>query len=359
MKLTIGTQRLQALLNKAVKGAGSNKNIPMTSLIAIELKDGELRLTTTDATNYLTLVADNVVGDDLYVAVQVDLLAKLVSRMTCAEVTLSVTDNSLEVSGNGKYQIDIPLEDDGTPVKLPNPVEAFNKGNKIGSVDSSVILTALTSLKPALATTLDYSLSCPWFTCYYVKDSITATDTFTVADCKQGFLEEPKLISPVVMDLLGLLSGEISVYADGDKMLFEADGGIVYGTIPSGIEHYSIDVISDLVNQGFMYSCRVVKSALLSLLDRISLFVGVYDNGKITLSFDDDGLTVTSRYASETIAYTDDISVGKFVCQTDVNTLTTQVKAQTGSEIMIEYGEDNAIKLVDGDVTSVVALLEE
>ena len=240
-------------------------------------------------------------------------------------------------------------------VKLPDPAENFNKKNKIGSVDSSVILTTLASVKPALATTMDY----PWFTCYYVKDTIVATDTYTVADYTEGFLEEAKLISPVVMDLLGLFNGMIDVYADGDKMLFEAENGIVYGTIPNGIEHYSIDAIKGLVNQEFDCSCMVVKSALLNLLDRISLFVGTYDNGKITLSFSQNELEVTSKYASEKIAYTAAEAPGEFVCQTDVNTLTTQVKAQTGSEITIEYGKDNAIKLIDGDLTSVVALLEE
>ena len=355
MKLTIGTQRLQALLNKAVKGAGSNKLIPMTSLIAIKLKDGVLTLTTTDATNYLSLIEKDVSGDEFYVAVQVDLLAKLVSRMTCQEVTLEVADNCLNVIGNGNYQIDIPLEDDGTAVKLPNPIEKFNKENKIGTVENSVILTALSSIKPALATTMEY----PWFTCYYVKDRITATDTYTVADYTQGFLEDAKLISSSVMDLLGLFTGEISVYADGDKMLFEAENGVVYGTVPSGIENYSIDAIQGLVQQEFDYSCKIVKSSLLSLLDRISLFVGAYDNGKITLNFGKDNLEVTSRYASEVIEYTDKENAGEFVCNTDVNTLVTQVKAQSGSEITIEYGKDNALKIVDGELTSVVALLEE
>ena len=355
MKLTIGTQRLQALLNKAVKGAGSNKLIPMTSLIAIKLKDGVLSLTTTDATNYLSLIEKDVAGDEFYVAVQVDLLAKLVSRMTCDEVTLEVADNCLNVIGNGNYQIDIPLEDDGTAVKLPNPIETFKKDNKVGTVDSSVILTALSSIKPALATTMEY----PWFTCYYVKDSITATDTYTVADYTKGFLEDAKLISSTVMDLLGLFVSEINVYADGDKMLFEAENGAVYGTVPNGIENYSIDAIQGLVKQEFDHSCKIVKSSMLNLLDRISLFVGAYDNGKITLNFGKDSLEVTSRYASEIIEYTDKENAGEFVCSTDVNTLVTQVKAQSGSEITIEYGKDNALKIVDGDLTSVVALLEE
>lgn len=355
MKFTIGTQRLQAMINKAVRGAGCNKLIPMTSLIAIKLQDGTLTMTTTDATNYLSLVEMNVVGDDFYVAVQADLLAKLVARLTCDEVTFEVTDNSLEIIGNGKYQIELELEDDGTIVKLPNPIETFEKTNKIGETNSAVVTTVLTSIKPALAATMDY----PWYTCYYVSDKITATDTFTVANCSQGFLDEPRLISGILMDLLGLFNGNITAYANEDKILFESEDGVVYGTISSGIEHYSIDDIYALVDQEFDSSCKVVKSSLLNLLDRIALFVGVYDDDKITLSFGNDGLTITSSYANEKIAYTDSTNAVEFVCQTDINTLIPIVKAQTGSEFTIEYGEENAIKIVDGDIISVVALLTE
>ena len=355
MKFTIGTARLQALLNKAVKGAGNDKNIPMTSLIAIKLSDGVLTFTTTDATNYLSLTESDVSGDDFYVAVQVDLLAKLVSRLTCNEVTLEVTESALNVIGNGNYQIDIPLEDDGSTVKLPNPIDSFKKENKVGTADSSVILTTLTSVKPALAKTEEY----PWFTAYYVKDRITATDTYTIADYSHGFLETPMLISSIVMDLLGLFSGSISVYVNEDKVLFESDMGAVYSIIPNGVENYSIDALQELVQQDFDYSCVVSKSALLNLLDRISLFVGAYDNGKMTLNFGSEYLEVTSTYASEIIEYSDKDNAGEFICTTDVNTLVTQIKAQSGSEITIEYGRDNAIKIIDGDITSVVALLEE
>lgn len=353
MKLTIGTVRLQAMLNKAVRGAGCNKNIPMTSLIAIKLEDGTLTLTTTDATQYLSLVEKNVVGDNLYVAVQVDLLAKLVSRFTCDEVTLEVTDSSLDVIGNGKYQIEIQLDDDGTPTKLPNPIESFEKNNKIGETNSQTILTALNSVKPALATTVDY----PWYTCYYVGENILGTDNLTIANCPQGFLKEPKLISGIVMDLLGLFSGNISVYANDDKMLFECENGAVYGEIPAGIEYYSIEDIEGLVVQKFDSSCKVVKSSLFNLLDRISLFMSAYDDEKITLTFDEDGLTVSSKYATETIPYVESHNPGEFVCKTYLNTLLTIVKAQSNGEFVIEYGEENAIKLIDREITSVVALV--
>ena len=301
------------------------------------------------------LTEKEVAGDEFYVAVQVDLLAKLVSKMTCDNITLEVTDNALEVSGNGKYQIELDLEDDGSLVKLPNPIETFTEPTKVGSTNSQVIMQTLASIKPALAKTEEF----PWFTCYYVGDNITATDTYTVADSKNGFLKEPKLISSAVMDLIGLFSGDVDIYIHGDKMLFDMDNGAVYGVIPSGVEHYSIEDIKALVSQEFGSSCTVVKSALLSLLDRIALFVGTYDNGKITLSFGENGLEVTSKYASEIIPYVKSENAEEFVCQTDINTLAVQVKAQTGSEITIEYGEDNAIKMTDGNITIIVALLED
>ena len=84
----------------------------------------------------------------------------------------------------------------------------------------------------------------------------------------------------------------------------------------------------------------------------------VYEDGAVSLSFDAEGLTVDSAYASESIAYADDSGVGDFTCRTDVATLLTQVKAQDGDEIIIQYGKENAIKIIDGKVTSVVALLE-
>lgn len=357
MKLTIGTARLQALLSKAIKGAGCNDVIPKTGLISIKLHEGELTLTTTDDTNWLTLIENGVSGDEFYVAVKVDLLTKLVSKMTCENVTLEVTDSSLEVSGNGKYQIALDIEDDGSLVKLTNPADNFKTGHKIGTVNNGTVRTILTSVKPALATDADES---PWNINYYVGNNVTATDSYTVADYKGGFLSEPKLISPIVMDLLGLFSDSvIDVWADGDKMMFISDSGTLYSIIPDGIEHYSIEDINALVSQKFGFSCTVVKSALLNLLDRIALFVGIYDNGMITLVFGKDGLTVESRYATETIPYVKNDDSDEFVCKTDVATLVTQVKAQTGSEITIEYGEENAIKIIDGDITSVIALLTE
>ena len=51
--LKIKTTKLQEMLARAVQGASENKLLALTTLLAIELKDSKLTITTTDTTNYL------------------------------------------------------------------------------------------------------------------------------------------------------------------------------------------------------------------------------------------------------------------------------------------------------------------
>ena len=357
MKVTFSTTQLQAVLNKAIKGAGNNKLIPMTSLIAIEASGISATFTTTDKLNYLMLTLEIEHTEDFYVAVNVDLLAKLVAKMTSEKTTLEVTDKYLNVIGNGQYQISLDVDEDGELIKLPNPISKFEKKEPIGEVNSTVIVNSIASLKSALLDTNDY----PWYTCYYVNnDIILATDTYTIGSYAKGFVNKPMLVSATAMDLVGLLVGDIKVYANDNALLFENADGVVYGAKTEGITKYSVAELTALVEQNFEFSCKVAKSTMLNLLDRISLFVGEYDNGEIDLLFRADGLTVTSKYANEVIKYAEPVeNSGDFDCKTDIRTLISQFKSQLGDVIEIQYGEDNAIKLVDGELTSVVALLEE
>ena len=88
MKMTITTSTMQNLVSKAMKGASNNKMIPLTGLMAIQLKDHLLTLITTDATNYLYVREDKVEGDDFYVVTQAEMFSKLIARLTCEKVSL-------------------------------------------------------------------------------------------------------------------------------------------------------------------------------------------------------------------------------------------------------------------------------
>ena len=59
-KMVIPTGKFQDMVARASKGASENKLLPITSMMAIELKDNVLTLTTTDTANYLKVKADKV-----------------------------------------------------------------------------------------------------------------------------------------------------------------------------------------------------------------------------------------------------------------------------------------------------------
>lgn len=355
MKLTIETSRLQELITRAVKGAGNDKTVPVTEFMVIEVKDEALKITTTDATNYLYLTSKLEGAEDFYVAVKTETFVQLILKMTCEKTTLEVTDSYLCVKGNGNYKIELEPDVDGSALHLADPAEGITT-EVIGTIKDTDVYKILNSVKPAL------SKDERPFTYYYVGGKVIGTDGYMISSYDKAVLDSPILITSELMDLLGLLVGDITITRgindDSNKLIFIAENGSVYGSIPNGIENYSEEEISNMVSESFECSCKVAKAPVLSLLSRIALFVGVFDNGEITLTFDTDSLEVSSKYATEKIAYLEQKNVvNPFICRTDIKALMTQIKAQLGDTLEIEFGSDSAIKLIDGDITSVLALL--
>lgn len=357
MKLTMNTSVLQGLVSRAMKGASCNRMIPLTGLMSIELKDHTLTLTTTDATNYLYVMEHKVDGDDFYVVVQADIFSKLIARLTCEKVSLELKKHSLTVVGNGEYSIELPLDEEGELIKYPNPATNFVKG-KATEVNLSTIKLILSTAKVSLATTLDV----PCYTGYFVGHKIIATDTCQICGIDIDLFSQPALISAEMMALLDVMTNEkIKVYRDADTMMFETLDCVVYGKTMDCLDDFQIDAIDSLLGEEFDSACRLSKSALLQLLDRLSLFVGVYDKNGIYLTFTRDGLMITSKQAnsSEVIKYIESDNFQNFTCCVDIEMLRSLIKANTCDSIEVQYGEDNAIKLTDGNVTQILALLED
>lgn len=359
MKLTLKTEKLKEMVSRAVKGVGNNKLIPLTSLMAIEVKDNKLTLITTDATNYLYITEDKVVADDFYIVVDATTFSKLVSKMTCENITLEVKTGVLNVKGNGNYKIELPLDENGEPIKYPDPVDRLDLSSATQkTINRTTVQVILETIKPALAVTLEN----PCYTGYYIGDSVVATDTYKIASMDVNLLGANKLVSPEFMDLLAVMTNEkITVmYTDTDIVCSTPDC-TVYGKFMDGIEDYAIDAIMDLVNTEIDSFCSVPKNALLQLLDRLSLFVGPYDKNAIHLTFTQNGLQVSSKATNgiEIIDYIASDNFKDFTCAIDIQMLTQEVKAISNDVIELYYGEDNAIKMTDGNITIIVALLED
>lgn len=360
MNFTIKTDTLKELVSRSIRGVGNNKLIPLTSMMAIEVKNGDLSLITTDATNYLYVTEHKIVADDFYVVVDANIFSKLISKMTCETIVLDVKSNFvLEIRGNGTYKIELPLDEDGQPIKFPDPVSKLDMHNaESTTINRTTIQVILDTVKSALAVTLEN----PCYTGYYVGNQVVATDTYKIASMNVKLFDTPKLVSVEMMDLLSVMHDEkITAYLLDDSAVFSTPDCIVYGKFMEDIDDFAIDPIMGLVNTEFDSFCSVSKSALLQLLDRLSLFVGPYDKNAVHLTFTQMGLQISSKAANsvEIINYITSEDFKDFTCAVDIQMLTNEVKAIQNDVIELYYGEDNAIKMTDGNITIIVALLED
>ena len=334
--------------------------IPITGLMSIELNDHKLTLAATDAINYLFVIEDKVDGEDFSVVVQAETFSKLISRMTSENTSLELVGEELRVTGNGEYKIELPLDEEGELIKFPRPLDSVN----ISDVEPDCLLNLSTVRKllmvnkPALATSLDV----PCYTGYYVGDEVISTDTYKICGTDIKLFDAPSLISPEMMDLLDVMTNEtIHVFIDGNTIVCETPDCIVYGKELEGKDNYQVDAISGLLELEFPSECSVSKDALLQALDRLSLFVGPYDKNGIYMTFTRDGLSLSSKKSSgtEVIPYKTSKDFKDFTCCINIEMLQSQVKAHVLDELTMCYGLDNALKIVDGNVTQIIAYEED
>ena len=366
--LKIKTTKLQEMLARAVQGASEQKLLPLTNLLAIELKDNKLTLTTTDKVNYLYTI-DDVEGDDFYVCIGVDKFPKLIARFTCEDVTLDLKDRFLEVVGNGTYQIDIQLDENGEMLRFPNPLAEVENADKIGEVALTTIKNILDNIRPALAPSDNNNDNNVQFQRYFIgnvagKDEVIATDRNKISALKTSIITDNKarLISPETMNLLNTFIDEtIDIYGADRKLVFKTAHAILHSVLPTGVELFNAEAIANYLDKDYKSSCKISKVAILQVLERISLFVESLDNGVILLSFNDKELTISSRKNDglEVIPYLECKNAEAFSGIVLLDRLRTQIKSQTGDSIDIFFGEERALKFIDNDSTFVVALGSE
>lgn len=356
--MKIKTVVLKEMVSKAVKGAGNNKLLPLTSLICISGNDGVLTLTTFDGSNYLYITEKQEDAKDFYITVAVEQFSKFISKLTCESVELTVLDNALEVKGNGTYKIDIPLDENGDIIQYPNPLSDIELSNNPKQINLITIKTILNSCRSSLATTLEV----PCFTGYYCGDTVIATNSDKIAGLNVRLFDEDILVSAEMMTMLDVMTAEKIDFNIVDSWLvFSSSNCTIVGRAMDGIEDYPVEPITEFLETSFDSVCTVNKNTLLSLLDRIALFVGPYDDKAIRLTFTEAGLTIQSLQTNgvETIGYESQKEYQPFTCQIDIEYLLEEVKSVAGDLVEIHYGLDNAIKIVEGNMTIVIALMVE
>lgn len=357
MKTRVKTTILQEMVSKAVKGASCNRMIPITGLIEIKVNDGVLSLTTTDAINTLILSKKDIPGDDFYAVVPIDIFSKLVAKTTAEYISLAVDGGILEITGNGSYRMELPLDEEGEPIVFPSIT--FDTKVPATYINATSIKRILETNKASLAETMEV----PCLTGYCcLPDMIISTDSFKVCGNAIKVFAEPVLISTELMDLLSLIDSEkISVQQSDDELLFEAEGITIYGVELEGMSEYPVDAIKAYLETDFPSKCKLPKSALLNVIDRLSLFVTSYDKNALYATFTPDGLVINSKQknGSELIKYQGSENFQPFTCCIDLELMKAQVNAISEEVVELWYGHEKAIKMTSPNVTQILALLED
>ena len=352
--MKVVSSRMKDAVNKAIKGAGFNNLIPITSMIGIKLEGGKLRLFTTDMTNTLCIIIDKVSGVDMDITVDADKFGKLIAKTTSEDIELIVIDDVL--SANGTYKIPLISDEEGL---VTFPALSETKG-KTTNVKLTSIMQAYNINKSALAKTLEN----PALTGYYCGDMVISTDAnvITFNDFKMFEQDEPLLISPQLMQLLTLNKQEdIKLIVDRTLLTFVADDMVVQGAVMEGIEDFPADDVKAYLDEAFTSSCKVPKDLLLATLDRLALFIEPYDKNGAYFTFGRKGINIHSKKdaSTEIINYVESKNFEPFMCCVDIPMLKEQLQANPDDTVKICYGNENALKIESGKVTQVIALLED
>lgn len=358
MQLKMKTSELQEMVGKVIHCVSNNKLIPLTSLMSIGVKDNIFTLITTDATNYFYATKPEKVDcEDFEVSVIADTFTKLVQKTTSDETTISIEGKILCVKGNGTYKMELPLDENGSVIKFPKKVNS-DFTTMAGTLKVSTVKAIINSNKPSLATNMEM----PSLTNYYCGDTVITSDRKRVCRTDIKMFDKPLLITPTLMELLSVVSFEDIVVSYTDEaVIFTTSTDTIYSPLQDGVDTFPVDAINKLVDLSFSSNCRVSRTAILNILDRLALFVGQYDKQGIYMTFTNEGILFSSKKSSgeELIPYITSDNFTPYTCCINIEFLRSQIQSQDSDEIDLYYGSNVAIKLLNKNVTQIIALLED
>lgn len=365
MKITVSTSKLQDAISKILKGSNDSKLYPITTLMSLQYYDNTLSILSTDYSNYLkVMIKSEVSGDEGFnVSLSKDKFSKLILKTTSEKVTLELCDsNILKVKGNGNYDLELPLDEEGELINFPYP-DIDQPLEYSFKLPAMTIRGLMISNESSLATTLENIA----MTNYYLDSKqVVSTNAFVVTLNELGLIPNPILVSTNLMSKLDLINDEevtVGFYGSDIIKITRNDMEVIGKLSQDELEDYPIEDVLKFGSAHFDYFCKINKNTLLNTLDRINLFVEPYDENGVYLSFDKNSLGVINKNSkvSENLPYlnkSDNINDINVVL-VQINRLQDILQSLIEDEVTIYYGNSKAIKCVGGKISHILALIEE
>lgn len=359
-QVTIKTPELQDVISKAFKVCSMIEVLPVTTFLQLVCKDGLLTVTSTDGVNILKLTKGNIEGE-LNIVVDAKLFSALVAKITTPITQLVVEGNNLVVNANGKYNINIITEEDGSVVNLPT--FEFNEHVASNHVSSNDLKTILTMNKSCKA---DMKEMPSLYNYYMDSERVVTTDFYKVCNNPVKVFNNPVCLTPELAELIPLVADENGVDAkeNDNTVLFISKQGKLFGkkATQEDLDGYPITDLMKTFNEQYNYKCVINKTILMNALDRICLFTEGFENNKITLYFESEALTLktSSTNTHEVIKYLEPSNTTEaFSIAVDGTFLKNQLASLTKEDLVIKFGNESGILLVNDKVIQILSSLDE
>jgi DNA polymerase III sliding clamp (beta) subunit (PCNA family) len=332
---------MRSILSKVAHGVGKKYTQPITEYLYISLVEGELLIRSTNGVNFVTVFADDIQGDDGECVVKADQFIKLIDKTTKTETSFKLHEFYLEVKGNGTHKVAV------TSDKFPD--YEFSANAPHVDVNTDVLKRVFKVNESAIAK----ELILPFLTGYNVGATVITTDGIKMCINDTKITEERVLITQALADLISktFTSDKVEVQKDGNKILIRSNDVTVFGTELDGLQDYP-DITGVL---GFEYVnvAKVNKVELLSILDRISLFIDGYDNTGLKMRFKENIIEIEDvrGKCQESMEYMDKTFTEEAELLLNVDFLKDILSAASTDVVEIKYDEQLPVRIDDGHVT--------
>ena len=339
----------RALFNnmlKKVSKCGTSKTLEITQYYHLTGDEEGFSVTATDSNNYITVSTKEVTGN-FEAIIKADQICKLIDKLTTETVEINIMEDHLQVIGNGTYKVELLTEEEYLvpPSVQGTEMNVFTADLKsIGTVNKSAV--AVDSTDGAL-------------TGYYVCDTGTvSTDRIRV--CFNERFKAPQgravlLTKEMVSLIQGIDEEKVTVDISPDMVSVKSDNCFIVGPTQVGIEGYpQVAVMRDKV---YPFEVELDKSSMLSAIDRLMIFLDVFDNGEMIVNIGGGSVQMSTYKGSyEEVPCNNVPEEYEFVI--NGNYFKELISVVVGDKFKLNYGDEETIKIVQGDTTSVLSLCE-
>ena len=364
MELKIKTKLLQSLVSTVIKGAETKLNLAGGAILMIQVQKGTLSLLCSDSVTYIKVMQQGMSSPDFSVPVNCETFSKIISKLSSEEVTLKLEYNKTnQVSGiaicsnSGVFKLPVFIDiNTGEPVELECPMIISDQPEVI---HLSSIKKILQTNKPALPT-LIMSPEAICYSGYYCEDEVITSDGLSkIALTQIKLFKEPALLTSKCLDLLSLMSEEtIQVHRENNCFTFVTSNMVISTKEISQKNSFAASNCKNYLSSDLGHKCTINKASILSVLDRIALFVEEKDNALINMCFKQDGIHFSTKnlQGQEMVPYVNSVNWEDLIICPSIVMLKSFVANQPGETVIFEYGNTIALKFLGDNYTQIISL---